>query len=42
MKIKIKKNKESTKKERVSNFAAQQFMKLLKRNLKIPITLYHL
>jgi len=42
IKIKIKKTEENQKRGKFPNFAAQQFMKLLKRNLKIPITLYHL
>ena len=41
IKIKIKNQKEY-KEEKLLNFAAQQFKKLIKRNLKIPITLYHL
>jgi len=41
LKIKIKKQKEC-KEERFPNFAAQQFRKLIRRNLKIPITLYQL
>jgi len=40
LKIKIKKNK--NKEEKFLNFAAQQFNRLLKKNLKIPITLYQL
>jgi len=42
IKIKIKKNIEEKKEEKFLNFAAQQFKKLIKRNLRIPITLYHL
>jgi hypothetical protein len=41
IKIKIKKQGEN-KEEKFLNFAAQQFKKLLKKNLKIPITLYQL
>jgi hypothetical protein len=41
IKIKIKKHGEN-KEEKFLNFAAQQFKKLLKKNLRIPITLYHL
>jgi len=41
IKTKIKKN-QINKEEKIFNFATQQFKKLLKKNLKIPVTLYHL
>jgi len=40
--IKIKNRKNNEKKEKNLNFAAKQFNKLLRRNIKIPITLFQL
>jgi len=41
IRIKTKKN-QTNKEEKILNFVSQQFQKLLKKNLKIPVTLYHL
>jgi len=40
--IKIKNKKNNEKKEKHPNFVTQQFSRLLRRNLKIPITLFQL
>jgi len=44
IKTQIKNNKKLgfKKEDKFLNFAAQQFKKLLKKNLKIPVTLYQL